>query len=510
MKSNNFISALIKVTIKESPELKYEADVFQSSVGFAKVMGVFLLFCININVYSQSDYKQEVISLVEQAKQSIAKKDYITARRILDGSLVYGVHQDTIEYYKKVVDYNIDLDSVYTLYMKKYFQDAKDLYNQLCYKYQGIITTTPAWVLRCDTIIEAQKNGHAITREMARNYDYYEYGRNKNIARPKRFHSKREIGLGFTCYWGVEVNDRSVDNIYIADTLGNLYKTQYKDVEKFSEGLCEVKKKNGKKGYMDAKLDNVIKCEYMIAKSFHEGLALVCERDDYLYNYFKYIDKSGNVIINELIDGDKRIKMEAFPYDFAYEYMDFGNFSEGLAYNLNENCFFDKKGVIIFRCARNYINNEHILNYYSWGKDAFSFSCGRAKVLISTNEECECYKYGFIDKTGKEIVPLVYDEARSYSEGLAAVRKGKKWGFIDLNGNDVTRFEFDDARSYSEGLATVKKGKKWGFIDLKGNVVIPFDFDAVVEPFRGGFAVVYKGHGYGLVDKYGISTFDYK
>src|SRR5206468_8469070 len=40
-------------------------------------------------------------------------------------------------------------------------------------------------------------------------------------------------------------------------------------------------------------------------------------------------------------------------------------------------------------------------------------------------------KYGFIDKTGKEVIPRKYDDARSFSEGLAAVKLNGEWGFID-------------------------------------------------------------------------------
>jgi len=32
---------------------------------------------------------------------------------------------------------------------------------------------------------------------------------------------------------------------------------------------------------------------------------------------------------------------------------------------------------------------------------------------------------GYIDKTGKEVIPLIYDRADSFSEGLAYVEGGK-------------------------------------------------------------------------------------
>ena len=108
-----------------------------SSKTIAKVWGVVALFCLNTNVYSQEDYKQEVISLVEQAKKSIAKKDYIKARRILDGSLVYGVHKDSIEYYLQFIDFLKELDNIEPLYKKKDYIQVVKQFKELSSKYES-------------------------------------------------------------------------------------------------------------------------------------------------------------------------------------------------------------------------------------------------------------------------------------------------------------------------------------------------------------------------------------
>ena len=39
-------------------------------------------------------------------------------------------------------------------------------------------------------------------------------------------------------------------------------------------------------------------------------------------------------------------------------------------------------------------------------------------------------KHGFADKDGKLVVPLIYDEAMTFSEGMAAVKQNGKWGFL--------------------------------------------------------------------------------
>ena len=53
------------------------------------------------------------------------------------------------------------------------------------------------------------------------------------------------------------------------------------------------------------------------------------------------------------------------------------------------------------------------------------FTEGFARVCSHSN-----HKWGFIDKSKKSVVPPKYDEARHFSEGLAAVSLNGKWGFI--------------------------------------------------------------------------------
>ena len=52
---------------------------------------------------------------------------------------------------------------------------------------------------------------------------------------------------------------------------------------------------------------------------------------------------------------------------------------------------------------------------------------------------------GFIDKTGKEVVPCIFDQATDYSEGLAYIRKGELVGFVNKEGKKALwkRREFD-------------------------------------------------------------------
>lgn len=58
-----------------------------------------------------------------------------------------------------------------------------------------------------------------------------------------------------------------------------------------------------------------------------------------------------------------------------------------------------------------------------------------------------------------------------------------------LTYEEVIAPQYENAGSFSEGLAPVKQNGKWGYIDTEGNVVIPFQYE-MAYIFREGLAVV--------------------
>ena len=70
-----------------------------------------------------------------------------------------------------------------------------------------------------------------------------------------------------------------------------------------------------------------------------------------------------------------------------------------------------------------------------------------------------------------------YDWKDEYYEGLAMVKLDKKYGFIDKTGKEVIPIKYDNAWGFSEGLANVRLNNKWGFIDKTGKEVIPIKYN---------------------------------
>ncbi|MCL2815240.1 MAG: WG repeat-containing protein [Oscillospiraceae bacterium] len=118
-------------------------------------------------------------------------------------------------------------------------------------------------------------------------------------------------------------------------------------------------------------------------------------------------------------------------------------------------------------------------------------------------------KSGFIDKTGKLVVPCVYDKAESFIGGIARVEIGGKCNYIGESGKFLITVEYDEVGDFSDGMAWIRKGEKYGYIDKTGELVIPMIYDFYnnewmnVCDFAEGLAAVSIEGKCGFIDKTG-------
>jgi len=104
-------------------------------------------------------------------------------------------------------------------------------------------------------------------------------------------------------------------------------------------------------------------------------------------------------------------------------------------------------------------------------------------------------KWGFMDESGKEVIPCIYSDVLNFSEGLAAVRIGNenaKWGFVDKNGYEIVACKYDVVESFLGGLAKVRiENGKQGLVDRDGVEIIPCEYDNI-DIFDVGIIFVMK------------------
>ena len=153
--------------------------------------------------------------------------------------------------------------------------------------------------------------------------------------------------------------------------------------------------------------------------------------------------------------------------------------------------------------------------------DLSLFSEGYAAV-------CKNGKWGYIDKTGQEVIPCKYAWANTFHEGLASVRISfdSGYGFIDTTGREVIRHrrEIEVPGEFSEGLVVVKNENNDRFfvLDKEGRKVfqgsygggnyapytslgmMPYVYPAYIEKFIDGKLYIPKGtSGYNVYDTKG-------
>ena len=106
----------------------------------------------------------------------------------------------------------------------------------------------------------------------------------------------------------------------------------------------------------------------------------------------------------------------------------------------------------------------------------------------------------FIDTDGRVALGgKTFEDAKPFSQGLAAVQSGGRWGYIDLTGKFVIAPSYEAAGSFSQGLAPVRTGGLWGYIDAGGRLKIPAQFLGGA-PFSEGRAAVETRGLYGYID----------
>ena len=219
-----------------------------------------------------------------------------------------------------------------------------------------------------------------------------------------------------------------------------------------------------KDGFINRTGEYAIVPSFDEAKSFREGLAAVCMEG----KGWGFIDRAG---------------AWAIPPRFAFA----DSFSEGMAVVKEDN----------------------------------DLSClGDGNIETPEGSECEGYSdpgesgpatYFLIDHTGKRMSNKSYHCITRPADGMAAVRLNGRWGYVDRTGKEVIAPRFSMAKPFGEGVAAVRvlnaKGEdelgegKWGFLNHQGRFLVSprFKVDQIGTFSEGLIAV--EGVPSAMLDK---------
>ncbi len=254
---------------------------------------------------------------------------------------------------------------------------------------------------------------------------------------------------------------------------------QYNFILNFSEGVAAATIDKGA-GFIDSSNRWLIPPRFERVKSFHEGLAGIRSGEKW-----GFINKKGNLVISQVYD-------------------DIGDFEAGLA-------------LVSFNHKKGFIDKTGKWVIPAKFEEAYQFDEGLALVTVAVDKKSD--KMGFIDRAGRWMIQPNFIKPKPFypeyfSEGLAmAIKENSngKVGFIDKNGRWAIPPIFDEANSFSEGLAPVRINGKWVYINKVGKIVlIPTLYVDQAESFYNGLAEVYLEGKKGYINKKGVFVWNFQ
>lgn len=172
-------------------------------------------------------------------------------------------------------------------------------------------------------------------------------------------------------------------------------------------------------GYIDGTGKLVITAQYKFAEPFVEGVACV-----------------GNVLDEEMLINTENDTLLLLSPEVSFD-----SYTDGMI----------QVSILRIRWIR----------YVNWNvdfiSDLFQVSYGFSDrlSLTSTNDE----KYGYINKSMVWVIPEMYEQASSFSEGLACVKQGENFGYIDQSNSWIISPQFNSDSAFCLGYASVEIGK---------------------------------------------------
>jgi hypothetical protein len=185
-------------------------------------------------------------------------------------------------------------------------------------------------------------------------------------------------------------------------------------------------------GVMDVQGKVVIPPRFSTLTSFSEGLALARLPGD---EKLGYVDKDGQWVIKP-------------QFDWGYP------FHNGSAlvridgrYELR-----DRKDTTVLQVPA--------------GLSIQAYHSGPRRLVVRKDKQ-----HGFMDRQGRVIGDLAYDEVGGFHDGLAKVRIGQQWGYLNLDGDMAIKPQFGIAFDFCGPLAKFRSKDHCGFMNQKGEIV---------------------------------------
>ena len=237
----------------------------------------------------------------------------------------------------------------------------------------------------------------------------------------------------------------------------------------FSEGLAIVEDSKGLYGAIDELGKIAIPCQFNALSNFKNGFSY-----HYVNRYEKEkIDKLGKVILED----DKALLSDSL-YESVKKLCD----NRYLVQRKDDHFYaiVDRKNKIIVHFSKH--------QYYAVKKNEFGDDSDENVLYFS--DDYRKVDALFYAKSGARIIPdpescviinPEYRKTRShFSDGMAAVsNQDGLWGFVDESGIEVIPCIYDEVHDFSDGYCVVRECNTTKLIDKQGRMILSGDFEEI-------------------------------
>ena len=235
------------------------------------------------------------------------------------------------------------------------------------------------------------------------------------------------------------------------------------------------------------------------------------------------INQAGNYVLNPVLDQLEYTRGDNYFGFDENQYLLIRGFEERAQVRYNSYHKITKDGDLLLEYIhgklRRVLEEEGILldavgmeSVKLIGPDAFNIKFRENKLgllgkngwLVAPNSDAEWIgvgteglfpalkngKYGYLDATGKWIIPPSFLEVGTFSEKFSTYRNTTTWGTINTDGKMVAEAKWDKINSFIGGVAIAESANKQYLILPNGELAYPEGLDKIVRLKEGHYLVV--------------------
>jgi len=195
---------------------------------------------------------------------------------------------------------------------------------------------------------------------------------------------------------------------------------------------------------------------------------------------------SGGFIGYGAIDETGKVIVKPGTYKYVVD------FSEGLGWGFRDNAWY-----IVDKTGKELASFEKV-PAISDGGPMKPFHDGLARVDAPSPDGSSSAKYGYVDKTGKLVIPYGHNiSAGDFHDGLAVVCDSADayYGYMDKTGKIVIPCQYASAKDFDNGIAAVQLGNRATIIDKTGKDLLPQDYELKEVTSGGAMALKRSNKG---------------